>query len=124
MTVTRAFPAPEHLPEARRDGPSRRSRGGPRPLTRLLLVVTLAVLFAVSGGLLWVIGINYEGLSGSGASKIHPSTYLMILLFGWMAFTSGDIVGYVVDLGGRRPASAFLLLATMVTFVQTVLRHG
>jgi hypothetical protein len=111
-----AMPA-DHAPAGARTEPR-------RPLTRLLVILAMTALFAVSGGLLWVLGINYEGLSGSGASKIHPSTYLLILLFGWMMLTSGNVVGTLVDVAGRRPAAFFLLVATMVSFVQTVLRQG
>lgn len=121
--AARPFPPRSHLPPAGSIGLST-TKSPRRPVTRLLVIVTLAVLFAVSGGLLWDLGINYEGLSGSGASKIHPSTYLMILLFGWMTLTSGNIVAYILDVAARRPASVFLVVATLITFVQTVLRHG
>ncbi|TGV52833.1 hypothetical protein EN792_077125, partial [Mesorhizobium sp. M00.F.Ca.ET.149.01.1.1] len=43
-------------------------------LTRLGIVAAVFLLFAVSGGLLWLLGYNYEGLQGSALTKIHPST--------------------------------------------------
>ncbi|WP_157182222.1 VpsF family polysaccharide biosynthesis protein [Methylobacterium sp. WSM2598] len=44
--------------------------GGP------LFLLTVGVLFAVPGGLLWELGLNYDGITGSIMSKIHPSSYL------------------------------------------------
>jgi len=46
-----------------------------RPGLSSSLVLLVVVLFAVSGGVLWPLGINYEGVTGSAASKIHPFTY-------------------------------------------------
>ena len=53
-----------------------RSRGIAHALIAGLFLVIVVLLFAVSSGLLWVLGINYSGITGSMASKIHPATYL------------------------------------------------
>ncbi|MCB8840776.1 VpsF family polysaccharide biosynthesis protein [Aurantimonas sp. VKM B-3413] len=116
------------LPGAREDSAARTSVAAPArqvpAMVRWLTLLSVLVLFAVSGGLLWDLGINYEGLSGGAASKIHPSTYLIILLFALAAASSGDVIGYCLSAAARRPASAFLIATTMVFFLQVVLRHA
>lgn len=88
-----------------------------------LLLVTVAV-FAVSGGMLWKVGINYEGLTGNGPSKIHPSTYLACLFFAWTVLSAASIPGTLADMAERRPASLFLLAATFLYFAAVVSRGG
>lgn len=67
-----------------------------RPGFSFLLIFLVVVLFTVSGGVLWPLGINYEGVTGSAASKIHPFTYLAVLVFGWHAFGSRLILDYCI----------------------------
>ncbi|TGV73283.1 hypothetical protein EN788_72255, partial [Mesorhizobium sp. M2D.F.Ca.ET.145.01.1.1] len=57
------------------------------------LVAVVALLFSISGGMLWLVGYNYDGLTGNPATKIHPSTYLLVLMFAWRACTFGNPVG-------------------------------
>ena len=86
-----------------------------------LLIISI-VVFGMSGGMLWLLGLNYEGLSGGAASKIHPSTYLLVGLFGWMAVSCGDPVGYLVRLANLRPASVLLLVAALLMLLHIVVR--
>ncbi|GJD96808.1 VpsF family polysaccharide biosynthesis protein [Methylobacterium iners] len=95
-----------------------------RPVPILALVVTTIVLFAFSGGVLWHLGLNYDGLSGSAASKIHPSTYLAVFLVGWTVLASGNPVGAVVRTAQARPASLFLLCAGLILAAHIALRSG
>src|SRR5205807_3511281 len=53
-------------------------------MTASLYLGCLALLFTVAGGLLWDLGLNYDGVSGAAASKIHPATYLALLTFAIM----------------------------------------
>ncbi|MBZ9854141.1 VpsF family polysaccharide biosynthesis protein [Mesorhizobium sp. CA13] len=92
-------------------------------VTRFGLVVTVAVLFAVSGGMLWLVGYNYDGLLGSPATKIHPSTYLLVMVFAWRACTFGNPVGYMAAVADRRPASALMAVISIVLLVVVVVRH-
>ncbi|WP_404927755.1 VpsF family polysaccharide biosynthesis protein [Mesorhizobium sp. ORM16] len=92
-------------------------------VTRFGLVVTVAVLFAVSGGMLWLVGYNYDGLLGSPATKIHPSTYLLVLVFAWRSCTFGNPVGYMAAVTDRRPASALMAVISVVLLVVVVVRH-
>jgi hypothetical protein len=88
------------------------------------LVLLVVVLFAVSGGVLWPLGVNYEGVTGSAASKIHPFTYLTIIVFGWHALGSRHAVDFFIRTIQRTPASLLLIAAGMALFCQIVVRNG
>ena len=67
------------------------------------------MLLAVSGGLLWDLGYNYDGLQGSPLTKIHPFTYFVFAALAWRALQSGDAVRLCAGLprgaaGGRLAA--------------------
>lgn len=93
-------------------------------VTRFGLYASTVVLFCVSGGLLWLIGYNYDGLAGSAATKIHPSTYLIVLLFCWSLVAGGDPVSRSIHLAGARPATLLMLVVAMGALVVTLLREG
>jgi len=78
-----------------------------------ILLVTL-LLFGVSGGMLWLVGYNYDGLSGGVVTKIHPATYLTVAIYLWNAMTAGNPVAYAVRGAWLRPCS-FLLVVAMAT---------
>ena len=88
------------------------------------LLATCVVMLAVSGGMLWFAGFNYEGLTGSVATKIHPFTYAIAVLFLADAFYSGDPIAYVVESGRMRPASLLLLVSASLLFLHIILRAG
>ncbi|WP_336488728.1 VpsF family polysaccharide biosynthesis protein [Methylobacterium nigriterrae] len=74
----------------------------------LLLILTALLVMGLSGGMLWTVGLNYDGLSGSAPQKVHPSTYLACLCFGWAMLRHGNPVGYLVQASRNRPASCFI----------------
>ena len=88
----------------------------------LPLTFACMTVFAVSGGALWVLGLNYEGLSGAAASKIHPSTYMLFALLGWTLLASGDPVAGIARLARLRPAAVFLFVAAAVMLVHIAVR--
>ncbi|MBN9221278.1 MAG: VpsF family polysaccharide biosynthesis protein [Mesorhizobium sp.] len=92
-------------------------------VTQSGLVVMVAVLFSVSGGMLWLVGYNYDGLIGNPATKIHPSTYLLVLLFAWRACTFGNPIGYMVSVADRRPASTLMAVISIVLLIVVILRQ-
>lgn len=92
-------------------------------VTRFGLVVVVALLFAISGGMLWLVGYNYDGLTGNPATKIHPSTYLLVLVFAWRACTFGNPVGYIVAVADRRPASTLMAVISIMLLVVVVARQ-
>lgn len=88
-----------------------------------LLLWTLA-LVGISGGLLWALGLNYDGISGSAPSKIHPATYLAVALFGWMMLRAGNPVILVADALTRRPASVLLAVCGVLLLALIAIRGG
>jgi len=112
--VLREAPAQRGIPSWARIGPA----------TRYGTYLAVFVLFCVSGGLLWLIGYNYDGLSGSPATKIHPSTYLLVVTFALNLVASGDPVSRTIHLVNRRPATALMLVVAVLVVVLTVMRGG
>jgi hypothetical protein len=92
-------------------------------LTRLGITLAVLLLFSVSGGMLWLLGYNYEGLQGSALTKIHPSTYLLVLVFAWRACTFGNPVGYVVHVTNKRPATMLMAMISTVLLFVVILRQ-
>ena len=97
-------------------------RRGAIPLFDTLLSVDLVLILAVSGGMLWTVGINYDGLTGSAAHKIHPSTYLTLVLVAWAALRGGNPVAYLADAARRLPASLLLAVTGFLLFAEIVVR--
>lgn len=93
-------------------------------LTGLGLVLAVAVMFAVPGSMLWLVGYNYDGLTGGAATKIHPFTYMIVLLFAWRTVSSGDPIAYLVHVANVRPASIFMIAASLLLFVYIVMRQA
>jgi hypothetical protein len=94
------------------------------PVTRSGVWLAVLVLFCVSGGMLWLVGYNYDGLTGSAATKVHPSTYLIVLTFAWSLLSSGDPVSRTLHLANRRPATLLMLAVSFGVIVVTMLRDG
>lgn len=90
----------------------------------IVLIALTIVILGVSGGMLWVVGINYDGLSGSAPQKIHPSTYFVVLLFCWGAMTYGNPIGYVVHAAQVRPAGLLLAVCAIGLLLHIVSRAG
>ena len=107
---------------ARADGGAMPLRSAPAPQADLPLLVDIVLVLAVSGGMLWTVGINYDGLSGSAVQKLHPSTYLTLLLAVWAALRSGNPVGYIASVARRRPASLLTAVAGVAFMLDIALR--
>jgi hypothetical protein len=88
------------------------------------LVAGVVVLMAVSGGLLWHLGYNYDGLAGSPLTKLHPFTYFLFAALAWRAVQSGAPVAYFEAKIARRPAAAWLLTMTALLVAGAILRAG
>jgi hypothetical protein len=86
------------------------------------IVIIVVMLFGLSGGSLWYLGYNYNGLSGNPVTKIHPATYLIVATFLWNAVKAGNPVAYAVQSAWHRPGSFFLLVAMLILFTDTVSR--
>ena len=94
------------------------------PGLKSAIPVATVALMAVSGGLLWDVGYNYDGLTGSPLTKIHPFTYFIFAALFWRAFQSRDPVGYVEAALKRRPAACWLLVLSGLLVAIAVLRGG
>lgn len=79
----------------------------------LVLLLTVA-LFTLSGGVLWTLGINYDGITGSAATKIHPATYLATLIFLVMLFFRRHPVTFMASTASRNPGAIVFLLAAFL----------
>jgi hypothetical protein len=93
-------------------------------LSQLGVLSAVTILFCVSGGMLWIIGYNYDGLTGSAATKIHPSTYLICLIFAWSVLGCGDPVSRTIHLANRRPGTLLMLAVSVAVMIVTILREG
>ncbi|HKS63700.1 MAG TPA: VpsF family polysaccharide biosynthesis protein [Xanthobacteraceae bacterium] len=89
-----------------------------RPLARALVaalfLVLVVLLFAVSSGVLWNLGINYNGVTGAIASKIHPATYLAFATFGLLMLARRNPASFFVTLVTKHPGTLAFLLATLL----------
>jgi hypothetical protein len=96
------------------------------PSAALKTAITAAsvVLLAVSGGMLWDLGYNYDGLTGSPLTKIHPFTYFIFVALLWRALQSGEPLGFVSGCIARQPAACWLLAVTGMLVLLTALRAG
>lgn len=119
MRIARAEPNPRLV--ATRSLPA---RGVLSRAESLVYVIWAAILIGVSGGLLWVFGLNYDGLTGSAASKIHPATYLAVALFGWTLLRAGNPVIPVAQALNRRPASVLLAVCGVMLLALIAARGG
>lgn len=95
-----------------------------RRASALPVVVLTLVLFLLSGGVLWHLGINYEGVTGSPATKIHPASTLAALFLLWALISSGDPVGLCLRFAQEAPASLLLLVSGTALLLQIALRSG
>jgi hypothetical protein len=98
-------------------------RPAPRALKSATSVATVA-LMAVSGGMLWDLGYNYDGLTGSPLTKLHPFTYFIFAALFWRAVQSGNPFDYFEAALKRRPAAVWLLALSGLLVVIAVLRAG
>lgn len=91
-------------------------------VSRIGVILIVLALFLLSGGILWVLGYNYDGLTGSSVTKIHPATYLTLLVFAWRSVATGNPLSYLAHLNAQRPATMLLLAITLLVFLSVILR--
>ncbi len=101
-----------------------------RPTSRrviaMLFTVIVVMLFTLSGGVLWELGVNYDGLTGAVASKIHPATYLALATFGLLVVARRNPAAFVATFVTRYPGALCFLLAAVLLGFYIVFdqRHG
>jgi hypothetical protein len=110
-SAAHAVAAPPQRAAAARRGPARSA--AQVMLAGLFLAIT-TLLFTVSSGLLWNLGINYSGLTGAIASKIHPATYLASFTFALLILARRNPASFFVGLVTRHSGTLAFLLATLL----------
>lgn len=83
-------------------------------LTAMLFILTVVMMFTLSGGVLWELGLNYSGITGAMASKIHPATYLAFVTLCLVIMARGNPASFVVTLITRHPGTLVFLIATVL----------
>ncbi|MFY9294753.1 MAG: VpsF family polysaccharide biosynthesis protein [Methylorubrum rhodinum] len=116
--------AAPQIPSAAWSVPVHRARPRAPDASAAPAILLLLVLFLFSGGVLWHLGVNYDGFSGSAAAKVHPATYLAPLCLLWAMVSSGDPVGFCLRTARDAPASLLLLVVGTALLVQIALRSG
>jgi hypothetical protein len=86
------------------------------------LTLSVVLLFGVSGGMLWLFGYNYNAITGSAFTKIHPFSYLIVILFVRQAMLSGSPLAYALRIANRRPAGVLMAFAALLLFAVSVMR--
>ena len=91
------------------------ARSAPASSRVLSALVTLIVLllFTVSGGMLWELGLNYDGITGAPASKIHPATYATVVAFALFVLARRNPASLVPKLASQRPGSVVFFFAAI-----------
>lgn len=99
---------------------------GSHRVISVLLKTVVALLFIVSGGMLWELGLNYDGISGAPASKIHPATYVTVFTFVLFVLARRHPGSLMPKLISRHPGSLVFLVATcaVLLFVVVSRRPG
>lgn len=112
------------LPSSAWTVPAGRTHATAQKTSAVPAILLLLVLFLLSGGVLWHLGVNYDGFAGSAAAKIHPASTLAPLCLLWVMVSSGDPVGFTLRSARDAPASLLLLVVGTALLVQTALRSG
>lgn len=84
-----------------------------------LMILFVALLMLVSSMALNAIGWNYDGTGGSGPTRFHPATYLMVILFIIVALRDGNPLASLISGLGQD-----LLLAVFLVIWAIVFYHG
>ena len=96
------------------DRAGRDARPLARAITGALFLAVVFLLFAVSSGVLWNLGVNYNGVTGAIASKIHPATYLACVIIGFLIVARRNPASFFVSIVTRHPGTLAFLLAILI----------
>lgn len=97
-----------------------------RPFVGALFLLTVAMMFTLSGSVLWDLGLNYSGITGSAFSKIHPATYLACLTFSILVVARTNPAAFLAKFVTRYPGAFAFLVATVLlgTYIALDGRRG
>jgi hypothetical protein len=85
-----------------------------RPVIAGLLMLITIMMFRLSGGMLWDLGISYEGITGSPVSKIHPATYLTFFTFALLMVARRNPASFLALLVTRYPGALLFLISSVI----------
>ncbi|ABD05719.1 conserved hypothetical protein [Rhodopseudomonas palustris HaA2] len=96
------------------------------PLVQKMMAVYIVLLFVVSANVLDLIGYDYSAIGGSPITKIHVSTYFIVLLFAVFLVTypqKGDLARYYL---ATKLGSIFFFCAATFAVINIVVdgRNG
>jgi hypothetical protein len=96
------------------------------PALSALVKLIVLLLFTVSGGMLWQLGLNYDGITGAPASKIHPATYATVVAFALFVLARRNPASLVSKLASQRPGSVvfFFAAVSVLAFIVIDRRPG
>jgi hypothetical protein len=83
----------------------------------LILGAAILVMFVLSGGVLWKLGVNYDGSMGSPITKLHPAFYLSSFAMALYLAARPDPIAFLGDVIVRNPGAVVLLLTALVNGV-------
>src|SRR5207244_2094295 len=111
-TFVRPLLAPEATRGASINLPSSpASRSLDHSFVAALFALIVAMMFTLSGSVLWDLGLNYSGLTGAAASKIHPATYLAFTTLALLVLARRNPASFFVTLVTRHPGALVFLIA-------------
>jgi hypothetical protein len=110
LTAHAVTSPPQRTDTARRST----ARSVPQMILAGLFLAITTLLFTISSGLLWNLGINYGGLTGAIASKIHPATYLATFTFALLILARRNPASFFVGLITRHSGTLAFLLAALL----------
>src|SRR5947207_2207191 len=125
------FVRPTFVPQIARRAPidlpsSSASRSLAHSFIAILFALIVAMMFTLSGSVLWDLGLNYSGLTGAAASKIHPATYLAFATVGFLVIARRNPASFFVILITRYPGALVFLvsIALLGSFIVIDQRRG
>lgn len=89
-----------------------------------LVAVMLFSLFFFSAMFLARLGIHYEADGGSKLEKIHVSTYLAVMIFGFAALRRGNPLTYVLEVILKFPIPVYFMGLCLLMMVYAIKVQG
>jgi hypothetical protein len=91
-----------------------------RPIAVALTYLTIAAMLLLSSQMLAVLGVPYGSASGSALLKIHPATYLSLLMLVCWIIADGGLGPFIARSWVESPGSIAFLMATVLLLFQVI----
>jgi len=103
------------------NAPAQATRFPERRVVGLLFALIVTMMLTLSGSVLWDLGLNYSGVTGAVASKIHPASYLAFVTLGLLVIARRNPASFFVSLLTHRAGTLVFLAATALLGLVIVL---